>query len=85
MSRIPGARQADDIATRWEVPLQNSANQQAQAMTLAELFTILSEQTDFPEFSVDAVSLESVFLKLIRENQVKEEGEDNHKRRWLCA
>ncbi|KIM34443.1 hypothetical protein M408DRAFT_60324 [Serendipita vermifera MAFF 305830] len=85
MSRIPGARQADDIATRWEVPLQNPNAQQDHTMTLAELFAILSEQDDFAEFSVDAVSLESVFLKLIRENQVKEEGEEDHKRRWLCA
>jgi len=85
MARIPGARQADDIATRWEVPLQSSTTQQDHTMTLAELFAILSEQDDFPEFSVDAVSLESVFLKLIRENQVKEEGEESHRRRWLCA
>jgi len=85
MARIPGARQADDIATRWEVPLQSSTTQQDHTMTLAELFAILSEQDDFAEFSVDAVSLESVFLKLIRENKVKEEGEENHNRRWLCA
>ncbi|KAG8840999.1 hypothetical protein FRB91_005451, partial [Serendipita sp. 411] len=81
MARIPGARKADDIATRWEVPLQDP-NNASHSMTLAELFTILSDQDDLSEFSVDTVSLESIFLKIIRENQVKEEGEENHKRAW---
>ncbi|KAG8817559.1 hypothetical protein FRC17_011173 [Serendipita sp. 399] len=81
MARIPGSRKADDIATRWEVPLQDASNG-GHSMTLAELFAILSEQDDFAEFSVDTVSLESIFLKIIRENKVKEEGEESHKRAW---
>lgn len=81
MARIPGSRQADDIATRWEVPLQGPGDE-SHALTLADLFGILSEQEDFDEFSVDTVSLESIFLKIVRENNVREEGEDVHKRPW---
>lgn len=81
MARIPGSRQADDIATRWEVPLQESGEGR-QTLTLAGLFGILSEQDDFEEFSVDTVSLESIFLKIVRENNVREEGEEVHKRPW---
>lgn len=83
MSRIPGARMADDIATRWEVPLQSQKDQ--HTATLADLFGLLSEQNDFEEFSVDTVSLESIFLKLIRENKVKEEGEDRKRAWWRCV
>lgn len=84
MAKIPGARKADDIATRWEVPLR-TGNDQQHTMTLAELFGLLSEQNDFPEFSVDTVSLESIFLKLIRENEVQEEGEGNKRAWWRCV
>jgi hypothetical protein len=103
MSTIPNARMADDVATRWEVPLQptqenenqtsrisgstpysGSSTGLAPTTTLAQLFARLSEQRDFPEFSVDMVSLESVFLKLIREHQV--EGEDSRSKPWWkCA
>lgn len=92
MSTIPNARMADDVATRWEVPLQPAETQRtsrpastsdiglAPPTTLAQLFARLSEQRDFPEYSVDMVSLESVFLKLIREHQV--EGEDARSKPW---
>ncbi|KAH7923323.1 P-loop containing nucleoside triphosphate hydrolase protein [Leucogyrophana mollusca] len=65
MSRIPGAKLADDVATRFEVPLDAS-------LTLAKLFQILSTQGDFAEYSVEKTPLESVFLKVIRENNVLE-------------
>jgi ATP-binding cassette, subfamily A (ABC1), member 3 len=83
MSRIPGSRRADDIATRWEVPLRTT-NDQQHALTLADLFGLLSEQNDFSEFSVDTVSLESIFLKLIRESQIQEEGEESKRAWWRC-
>jgi ATP-binding cassette, subfamily A (ABC1), member 3 len=82
MARVPGARQADDIATRWEVPMQSQNGNQDDAITLSQLFGILSEQDTSSEFSVDMVSLESIFLKLIREHNVKEEGEEDRKRAW---
>ncbi|KAH7922678.1 P-loop containing nucleoside triphosphate hydrolase protein [Leucogyrophana mollusca] len=70
MSRIPGARLADDVATRFEVPVQDDSD---HGMTLARLFHILSSQGDFQEYTVEKATLESVFLKVIRENNVLEE------------
>lgn len=66
MVQIPGSRKADDVATRYEVPLGNG-------MSLAQLFAVLSSQDDPPEYTVERPSLESVFLKVIRENEVLEE------------
>jgi ATP-binding cassette, subfamily A (ABC1), member 3 len=77
MAKIPGSRMADDVATRFEVPVE------ANGLTLAQLFTTLSTEGDFSEYTVEKGSLESVFLKVIRENNVLEE--DNirqRKRRW---
>jgi ATP-binding cassette subfamily A (ABC1) protein 3 len=69
MSRIPGSRLADDVATRFEVPIEEGG------LTLAQLFHILSSQGDFQEYSVEKATLESVFLKVIRGNDVLEEDE----------
>lgn len=69
---------ADDVATRFEVPVENENGQ-----SLAQLFHLLSTQGDFSEYTVEKATLESVFLKVIRENNVLEE--DNHPRnarRW---
>lgn len=76
MARIPGSRMADDVATRFEVPIEG--------VTLAEVFHLLSEvQDDFSEYTVEKASLESVFLKVIRENNVIEEDSERTKpRRW---
>ena len=88
MKGVPGAKMADDVATRFEVPLTttgvNEGTSGAKPLTLAELFALLSAQDTFTEFSVDRVGLESIFLKVIRENQVKEEGESqtNRKAWW---
>ncbi|KAG2067404.1 P-loop containing nucleoside triphosphate hydrolase protein [Suillus decipiens] len=68
MSRIPGSRLADDVATRFEVPIQEGSG-----LTLARLFHVLSSQGDFQEYSVEKATLESVFLKVIRGNNVMEE------------
>ncbi|KAI0830875.1 P-loop containing nucleoside triphosphate hydrolase protein [Trametes gibbosa] len=73
MSQIPGARIADDVATRFEVPIGGG-------MSLAKLFAILS-RGNFSEYTVERATLESVFLKVIRENNVLEEDTEK-KRRW---
>ncbi|KAJ7083357.1 hypothetical protein B0H15DRAFT_911901 [Mycena belliarum] len=69
MANIPGARMADDVATRFEVPLDRNNGQ-----SLAQLFHTLSEHGDFAEYTVEKATLESVFLKVIRENNVQEEA-----------
>lgn len=66
MACIPGSRLSDDVATRFEVPLHENRS-------LADLFKTLVEFGDFSEYTVERVSLESVFLKVIRENNIKEE------------
>ncbi|EIW87313.1 P-loop containing nucleoside triphosphate hydrolase protein [Coniophora puteana RWD-64-598 SS2] len=104
MARIPGARLADDVATRFEVPIHqdpaeaqqlSSETQDGQegseatasrgSLSLAQLFHILAEQGDFSEYTVEKATLESVFLKVIRENNVLEENEGRgpeRQRRW---
>ncbi|PIL31191.1 ATP-binding cassette transporter [Ganoderma sinense ZZ0214-1] len=64
MAHIPRARMADDVATRFEVPI-------GDGMSLAELFGILAE-AGAREYAVEKASLESVFMKVIRENEVEE-------------
>lgn len=79
MARIPGARLSDDVATRFEVPLQSEDN----TRSLAGLFKILSEHGDFADYTVERVSLETIFLKVIRENDVREEdSRDSGQRSW---
>ncbi|KAF5385138.1 hypothetical protein D9615_001087 [Tricholomella constricta] len=82
MAKIPGSRMADDVATRFEVPIE------AGGMSLAQLFTLLSSEGDFSEYTVEKASLESVFLHVIRENNVREEdnvvrGKRSWKRLWI--
>ena len=76
MSRIPGARLADDVATRFEVPIE-----EGNGLTLAQLFHILSSQGDFREYNVEKATLESIFLKVIRGNNVLEEDNFSGRRR----
>ncbi|KAH7334283.1 hypothetical protein B0J17DRAFT_672798 [Rhizoctonia solani] len=71
MTRFPGAKQADDVATRYEVPIGKT--------TLAALFKTLSgnvkeedpiqERSADLEYTVERLGLESVFLKVIREHE----------------
>ncbi|KAF8745381.1 ABC-2 family transporter protein, partial [Rhizoctonia solani] len=72
MTRFPGAKQADDVATRYEVPIGQTS--------LADLFRTLSGGTDKNddsiqeadadlEYTVERLGLESVFLKVIREHE----------------
>lgn len=81
MALIPGSRMADDVATRFEVPIESE-----NGFSLAQLFNVLSSHDDnFTEYTVERATLESVFLKVIRENNVREEDHDRrhgHRRSW---
>jgi hypothetical protein len=72
---VPGSRRVDDVATRFEVPVggatgnrDDEPEQAGSGLSLAQLFETLSNQDDFPEYTVERISLESVFLKVIRES-----------------
>ena len=84
MSLIPGSRMADDVATRFEVPITSESN---SGFSLAELFNTLSSHGDFTEYTVEKASLESVFLKVIRENNIREEDSERlrsrHRTWWI--
>lgn len=84
MGGIPGSRMADDVATRFEVPIRTEISTRQEStgnesltleptLSLAQLFEALSRQNDFPEYTVERTSLESVFLKVIREHNIQEE------------
>jgi hypothetical protein len=73
MTRVPGAKLADDVATRFEVPIAEEDG----GMSLQKLFELLSNQKDFSEFTVERATLESIFLNVIRENNVIEEDRRN--------
>jgi ATP-binding cassette subfamily A (ABC1) protein 3 len=69
---------ADDVATRFEVPIENE-----NGLSLAQLFHLLSTHGDFSEYTVERATLESVFLKVIRENSILEEDSPPSRRgRW---
>lgn len=69
MTRIPGAKLADDVATRFEVPMDVNGT---DGMSLKKLFDSLSTQDEFAEFTVERATLESTFLKVIKENNFTE-------------
>lgn len=73
MASVPGARLADDVATRFEIPMDVGFN-------LPQLFKFLSEQSEF-EYTIEKAPLESIFMKVIRENDVLEE-DNTSRRRW---
>ena len=50
-----------------------------QVADIVELFHILSSQGDFSEYTVETSTLESLFLKVVRENNILEE--DSRKKR----
>ncbi|KAJ7729088.1 hypothetical protein DFH07DRAFT_218233 [Mycena maculata] len=80
MATIPGSRMADDVATRFEVPIERD-----NGLSLSKLFHMLSEHDDFSEYTVEKATLESVFMKVIRENNVQEEDRQTRgRRRWWC-
>ena len=97
MSRIPGARLADDVATRFEVPIREGGgggvgnghwhedsddDGDDGGMSLARLFHVLASQGDFSEYTVEKATLENVFLKVIRQNNVLEEDSAPRRRRY---
>ena len=84
MALIPGSRMADDVATRFEVPIESE-----NGFSLGQLFKALSRYNDdtFTDYTVEKATLESVFLKVIRENNVREEDNgcghgDGHRGSW---
>ncbi|KAH6912560.1 nod factor export ATP-binding protein I [Coprinopsis sp. MPI-PUGE-AT-0042] len=64
MSAIPGSKMADDVATRFEVPVDPSGD----GFSLGQLFRLLSSRAGSMEYTVQKATLESVFLKVIRDN-----------------
>ena len=78
MTLIPGSRMADDIATRFEVPIVPG-----NEFSLSNLFNTLARHGDFAEYTVEKATLESVFIKVIRENNVKEQDNERHGGRSL--
>ena len=79
MSAIPGAKMAEDVATRFEVPVNAEGSE--HSMTLLELFRALSSRGEFTEYTVERSTLETAFLKVIRENQVAEEDAEGGRKR----
>jgi len=78
MALIPGSRMADDVVTRFEVPIES----ENVGVSLGQLFNTLSSHNNtFTEYTVEKATLESVFLKVIRENNVREEDNDRRHRR----
>jgi len=72
MAKIPGSRMADDVATRFQVPIDNQLN-------LARLFNILSSEGEFSEYTVEKSTLECVFLTVIKDNNVAEEDVERNR------
>lgn len=58
---------ADDVATRFEVPV----SQDGSGLRLAQLFEMLRREDGIEEYSVEKATLESIFLKVIRENRAE--------------
>lgn len=75
---------ADDVATRFEVPIESDSPNNTGTLSLKRLFEVLTTNGGEDlgiELTVERATLESVFIKVIRENNVQEE--DEHKR-WSC-
>jgi len=70
MTHIPGSWMMEDVATRFEVPVDSSPG---GALSLAKLFATLCDHGDFTEYTVEKASLESIFLKVVQEKGLDEE------------
>ena len=79
MSTIPGAKMAEDVATRFEVPM--NAEDSERSVTLLELFRALSLRGEFTEYTVERSTLETAFLKIIGDNRVAEEDAEGGRKR----
>lgn len=67
MARIPGARRMDDVATRFEVPIASDGKN--GVTSVAQLFDILINEQDFPDFTIGRSSLETAFIRIINEEK----------------
>ena len=79
-SRITGARLAEGVATRFEVPIRQGdtlAGDDSNT-SLAGPFHFLSTQGDFGEYTVENAMLENVFLGVIRENNLLGQDDTPH-------
>ena len=76
MATIPGSKMADDVATRFEVPIMPGG------LTLAGLFGKLTDSGAFEEYTVEKAGLESIFLKVVRGANVKEEDTQRVSKPW---
>jgi len=79
MSTIPGAKMAEDVTTRFEVPVNAEGSE--HSTTLFGLFHALSSREEFAECTVERSTLETAFLKIIGENQVAEEDAEGGRKR----
>jgi ATP-binding cassette, subfamily A (ABC1), member 3 len=81
MSSIRGSKMADDVANRFEVPIDSSGD----GFSLGQLFGLLSSQAGSMEYTVQKATLESVFLKVIRDNNavLDEDTKVDKKKRFL--
>ncbi|GLB37122.1 hypothetical protein LshimejAT787_0401730 [Lyophyllum shimeji] len=74
VAQIPRSAMAVDLSTRFEVPIVpmhhaiSGETEDERALSLANLFHLLPQQTDFPEFTVEKSGLEAAFIRIIREN-----------------
>lgn len=72
---------ADDVATRFEIPLSARNTNSADAVTsVASIFEILERQSrsgNFPQFTVAKSSLETAFIKIINGNSAAQTGGHN--------
>ncbi|KAF8064417.1 hypothetical protein FPV67DRAFT_1608821 [Lyophyllum atratum] len=77
MAQIPQSKMALDLSTRFDVPITTSRRGAKSAipkeegekvLSLADLFHLLAQQTDLPDFTVETSGLEATFIKIIREN-----------------
>ncbi len=66
MSMIQGSRMMDDVATRFEVTVDENTS-------IASLFHTLHLHGGDGEYTVERGNLESIFLKVIREHNISDE------------
>lgn len=62
---------ADDVTTRFEVPVSSLGEH-----ALSKLFNMLASHDDFKEYTVEQATMESVFIKVIKENNVREDDDE---------
>jgi ATP-binding cassette, subfamily A (ABC1), member 3 len=66
MTRLKDSRMMDDVATRFEVNVNDDT-------TIASIFHVLHEHSGGGQYTVERGNLESIFLKVIREHNISDE------------